>query len=194
MSSSIPFDSSKGTDEKRPSASLLARRQSSITDTEMEELINEFWRLDADGNGEISIEELQHLLRAMRSKLTLSGDEIDRALKQIDKDGDGVIDISELLEVIEKFDTSGVVYKALHQRSLIRKDFERFDKDKRGFITKDQLVHVIKDRTGIPLPKKHIDRLMKDCDGNGDDQIDYEEFVTLMTKSFMVRKVYGPNK
>ena len=130
----------------------------------------------------------------MRIKLKLSQSEIRRALKQIDENGDGTVQVKELVNVIERFDTGGVIYKALHQRSTIRKDFERFDTNKRGFITRDQLVHVVKDRTGILLPEKHIKRLMKDCDENGDDQINYEEFVTLMTKSFMVRKVYGPNK
>ena len=74
-----------------------------------------------------------------------------------------------------------MIYKALHQRSAIRSDFERFDADKSGFISKDELVQVIKDRTGVTVSEKHILRLLKDCDENDDDQINYEEFVTLMT-------------
>ena len=161
-----------------------------IKEDEMEQLKNEFLGLDADGNGEISTEEVENLLKSMRIKLKLSQSEIRRALKQIDEDGDGTVQIKELVNVIERFDTGGVIYKALHQRSTIRKDFERYDADNSGFISKDELVEVIKERTGISVTEKHILRLMKECDENDDDQINYEEFVTLMTKSCMQRRIY----
>ena len=166
------------------------RRGSSITPDDMEQLKNEFLGLDADGNGEISIEELEHLLKSMSIKLVLSESKIRKTLKQTDKNGDGIVDIKEMMEVVEKFDTDGVIYKALHQRSAIRKEFEKFDADKSGFITRDELVNVIKDRTGISVSEKRIDRLMKECDANGDDKINYEEFVTIMTKSGMQRRTY----
>ena len=57
-------------------------------------------------------------------------------------------------------------------------------------LTKDGLVEIIKDRTGINVPEKHIERMMADCDKNDDNQINYEEFVTLMTKSCMQKRVY----
>ena len=70
------------------------------------------------------------------------------------------------------------------------KDFQKYDEDGSGFISKDELVAIIKDRTGIDIPQKHIERLMKDSDENDDNQINYEEFVTLMTKSCMQKRVY----
>ena len=165
------------------------RRMSTISTEEVLTLQGEFAGLDADGNGEISIDELGTMLRSMRIKLQLSETDIRRALKQIDRDGDGTVDIPELNRVIEKYDADGVIYKALSQRSQIRKEFIRFDTDNSGFITKDELVDIVNDRTGIMVSEKHLERMMKDCDENQDGLINYEEFCTMMTKSFMQKRV-----
>ena len=161
-----------------------------ITGEEMKTLQKEFIGLDVDGNGEITVEELGKILRSMRIKLKLSETQIRRALKQIDSNGDGTIDTDEMTEILEKFDTGGIVYKALHERSSIRQDFQKYDNDNSGFITKDELVQIIKDRTGIQVPEKHLAAMMKDIDENDDNQINYEEFVVLMTKSSMRKRVY----
>ena len=165
------------------------RRMSTISTEEVLQLQGEFAGLDQDGNGEIEIEELGSLLKSMRIKLQLSETDIRRALKQIDRDGDGTVDIPELNRVIEKYDADGVIYKALSQRSQIRKEFIRFDTDNSGFITKDELVEIVNDRTGIMVSEKHLERMMKDCDENQDGLINYEEFCTMMTKSFMQKRV-----
>ena len=165
------------------------RRMSTISPDEVKQLQGEFVGLDRDGDGEISISELRQLLRQMRIKLFLSETEINRAIREIDTDGDGTVDLRELNGIIQKFDRTGIIYKALSQRSQLRKDFERYDEDKSGFITKDELVEAINDRTGLKIPEKHLTRMMSECDENDDGQIDYEEFCTLMTKSFMQRKV-----
>ena len=144
------------------------RRMSTISTDEVITLQGEFAGLDQDGNGEISIEELGVLLRSMRIKLMLSETDIKRALKRIDADGDGTVDIAELNGMIEKYDTDGIIYKALSQRSKIRKEFQQYDADNSGFITKDELVQVVNERTGVLVSEKHLDRMMKDCDDNDD--------------------------
>ena len=169
------------------------RRISTISTEEVLTLQGEFAGLDQDGNGEISIDELGSMLKSMRIKLQLSETDISRALKQIDTDGDGTIDIPELNRVIEKYDTDGIIYKALSQRSEIRKEFKRFDTDNSGFITTDELVEVVNDRVGILVSEKHLERMINDCDENGDGLINYEEFCTIMTKSFMRRRVFNTN-
>ena len=166
------------------------RRMSTITDVELKTLQKEFAGLDMDGNGDVTVEELGEILRSMRLKLKLSDIQIKRVLKQIDTNGDGTVDTEELLDILEKFDTDGVVYKALHHRSSIRQAFEKYDEDKSGYITKDELVEIIRDRTGIKVPEKHIERMMAESDKNDDNQINYEEFVILMSKSCMQKKVY----
>ena len=60
-----------------------SRRMSTISKSEVMALQGEFIGLDKDGDGEISIEELETLLKSMRIKLQLSEADIKTALKQI---------------------------------------------------------------------------------------------------------------
>ena len=166
------------------------RKLSTMLDTELEIIQKEFAGLDKDGDGDVTVEELRSILQAMRLKLKITDFQINKVISQLDKDGDGTIDTKELMDAIKKFDTDGVIYKALHYRSTIRQDFQKYDEDGSGFISKDELVAIIKDRTGIDIPQKHIERLMKDSDENDDNQINYEEFVALMSKSSMQRRVF----
>ena len=169
---------------------VTERKLSTMLDTELEIIQKEFAGLDKDGDGDVTVEELRSILQAMRLKLKITDFQINKVISQLDKDGDGTIDTGELMEALKKFDTDGVIYKALHYRSTIRQDFQRYDEDGSGFISKDELVAIIKDRTGIDIPQKHIERLMKDSDENDDNQINYEEFVALMSKSSMQRRVF----
>ena len=170
-------------------AKKAGRRMSVQLEAELNIIQKEFAGLDIDGNGDISVEELEDILRSMRLKLKLTDKQIERVLKQIDTNNDGSIDADELMVVLEKYDTEGVVYKALHLRSSIRQEFLKYDEDGNGYITKDEMVEIIKDRTGLTIPQKQIERLMKDSDKNDDGKVNYEEFVALMSKSVMQKKV-----
>jgi len=170
-------------------AKKAGRRMSVQLEAELNIIQKEFAGLDIDGNGDISVKELEDILRSMRLKLKLTDKQIERVLKQIDTNNDGSIDADELMVVLEKYDTEGVVYKALHLRSSIRQEFLKYDEDGNGYITKDEMVEIIKDRTGLTIPQKQIERLMKDSDKNDDGKVNYEEFVALMSKSVMQKKV-----
>ena len=169
------------------------RRLSSVSADELTAIQGEFAGLDKDGDKEVSIKELRDLLNSMKVQLVLTDGQIDRVIKQIDKDDDGVVEIEEFNEIIEKFDKNGVIYKALSERSKIREDFKKYDEDESGFITIDELNNIVSERMGITISEKHIQRMMKDIDSNGDGKIDYEEFCILMTKSFMKKRILSRN-
>ena len=161
-----------------------------ISSEEAEGLFVEFMGLDKDGNGEVSVEELEGLLRSMRIKLMLSETEIRQTLRKIDANGDGVIDVTELKNVLEKYDTKGTVYKALNQRAEIRKEFKKYDTDNSGYITKDELLQVVIDRTGVKVSERQLELMTRDSDENDDGRINYDEFSIMLTKSFMKKKVF----
>ena len=171
---------------KRPQCVKL----SGISPEDTEIITEEFFGLDKDGNGEVSVEELEAVLRSMRIKLLLSETEIKQTIRKIDENGDGVIQISELNEVLEKYDTKGTVYKALILRSEIRKEFKKYDVDQSGYISKDELLTVVNERTGADVTEKQLELMMRDSDKNDDGRINYDEFCEMMTKSFMKRKVF----
>ena len=142
----------------------------------------EFLLLDTDGDGTISVNELGAVLRSMRGKLRASESDIKRALKEIDRDGDGTIDLKEYIKSRKNKTNMDLVHRALVQRAKIRKEFERYDEDKSGYITKDELLEVIQARAAVTVTEEQIKRMMEDSDDNSDGKINYEEFVLLMTK------------
>ena len=161
-----------------------------ISPEEAEAITAEFNGLDKDGNGEVSVDELEAVLRSMRIKLMISETEIKQTMRKIDSNGDGVIQMSELNGVLEKYDTKGTVYKALNLRSEIRKEFRKYDTDQSGYISKEELLDVVNERTGANVTSKQLELMMKDSDKNDDGRINYEEFCEMMTKSFMKRRVF----
>ena len=145
-------------------------------------MIKEFLCLDADGDGTITVDELEKVLRSMRGKSKPSEIEIQKAIKEIDRDGDGTIDMDEYVRSCRNKATQDLIHRALVQSSKIRKEFERFDKDNSGFITKEELMEVIQARAAVTISPKQIDQMMMDSDENNDGLINYEEFIFLMTK------------
>ena len=57
----------------------------------------EFLALDVDGDGDVSIKELEVLLRSVKRRLGMSEKDIRNALSDFDQDGDGTVDIEEFL-------------------------------------------------------------------------------------------------
>ena len=165
-----------------------------VSSEEAAALLEEFITLDKDGNGMVSTDELEALLRSMRLKLMLSETDIKQTLRKIDPDGDGTIEITELNQVLEKYGTKGCVYKALSQRAEMRKDFRKYDSDNSGTITQDELLQLVNERTGVKVTEKQLALMMKDCDDDSDGRIDYEEFCKMMTKSFMKKRVVATRR
>ena len=56
-----------------------------ISPEDAEVITEEFFGLDKDGNGEVSVDELEAVLRSMRIKLMLSETEIKQTTRKIDE-------------------------------------------------------------------------------------------------------------
>ena len=153
-----------------------------LTKSQIEKLKIEFLKIDADGDGQVSRDELEAVLRSMRGKLKASEGDIKKALRDIDRDGDGIIDLKEYLSSRRNKTNRDLIHRALVQRLRIRKEFEHFDQDNSGFISKDELIQVLKSRGILQVTADQVDALLKYTDGDGNGKIDYEEFVLLMTK------------
>ena len=153
-----------------------------LTKDQVQKLKKEFMTLDADGDSTITVAELENVLRSTRGKLKASEADIKKAIKQIEKDGNGTIDLEQYLKSCKVKTIQNLIHRALVQRSRVRKEFERFDKDGSGFITKEELMAVIQARAAVTISAEQIDKMMLDSDGNNEGLINYEEFVLIMTK------------
>jgi len=63
---------------------------------------------------------------------------------------------------------------------LICEAFMVFDKDGNGFISAAELRHVMTN-LGEKLTDEEVDEMIREADIDGDGQVNYEEFVTMMT-------------
>ena len=153
-----------------------------LTEKEVQKLQKEFLELDGDGDGTITVKELENALRSMKSTLNVSGSEIKRVLKDIYRDGNGTIDLNEYFENMKNRTDRHLIHRALVQRSTVRRQFKKFDKDGSGYITMEEIKQVFEERTGGSVSIEQVESVLKDADKNSDGKINYDEFLVMMTK------------
>ena len=71
--------------------------------------------------------------------------------------------------------------------------FKVFDRDGNGLISAAELRHVMTN-LGEKLTDEEVDEMIREADIDGDGQINYEEFVMLMTKSVMRKRTIASTK
>ena len=157
-------------------------KNSPLTSNQIEKIKDEFCKIDKDGDGQVSTKELEAVLRSMRYKLKASEGDIRKVLREIDRDGDGTVDVHEYMLSRKGKTNRDLIHRALVQRLRIRKEFEKFDKDKSGFISKLEVMQVLDARGIKHVTIEQINELLKEIDVDRSGDIDYEEFVLLMTK------------
>lgn len=99
--------------------------------------------------------------------------EIQDMVNQVDKDGSGMIDFPEFLMMM--------ALKADYENAedQIREAFQVFDGDGNGFINRGEL-SVVMQNLGEKLKQEEIQTMIDEADMDGDGQINYEEFYTMM--------------
>ena len=137
--------------------------------------------LDLDGDGDISVGELENLLRSLKARLRMSDKDIKKLVNELDQNGDGTVDVEEFLNMIQSGIKRDVIHKALVQRSGIRKVFEKYDKDGNGVITRDEFRKVVEDKYQTKLAPRQVDAMIIQADVNKNGKIDYEEFLKAFT-------------
>lgn len=91
----------------------------------------------------------------------------------VDTDRSGFIDYSEF------------VVAAMNERQLTTNDklqaaFKMFDKDGSGIISADEIKEVLQFGNTNSLSTAAVDAIIKQVDENGDGEISFEEFTTMM--------------
>ena len=120
-------------------------------------------------------EEVEQTLISEKVKLRMSLKEIKTLINGVEKDGK--VDTDELLKKVGRGPKREVMNKAFTQRKIIRKQFDNYDKDQKGYITKDEFKTVLENKVSSNITAEEVDKIMKETDKDGDGQIDYEEFL-----------------
>ncbi|XP_075654111.1 calcium-dependent protein kinase 28-like [Castanea sativa] len=158
---------------------------STIDDEELADLKDQFSAIDVDKNGAISLEEMRQAL-AKDLPWKMKEPRVLEILQAIDSNTDGLVDFTEFVAAalhvhqLEEHDS-----EKWHQRSQAA--FEKFDIDKDGFITPEELrLH-----TGL---RGSIDPLLEEADIDKDGKISLSEFRRLLrTASISSRNVSSPS-
>ena len=153
-----------------------------LSNKQINQLKQEFLALDENGDGTIATEELGKLLRAGKSKKNkLSEEDIAKILSDFDKDDSGTIEVYEFLGAITSRKHRDTVLKAFTNRSAIRKQFAKLDEDNDGEITRIEFQKCLEKCSKTKVTEEQMDRIMKDCDPNGDGKLNFDEFIDAMT-------------
>jgi len=103
----------------------------------------------------------------------MSDEEVEVMFNAVDTDRSGFIDYSEF------------VVAAMNERQLTTNDklqaaFKMFDKDGSGIISADEIKEVLQFGNTNSLSTAAVDAIIKQVDENGDGEISFEEFTTMM--------------
>jgi len=135
----------------------------------LEELRAAFDIFDKNKDGTISITELEEVLKNMGEKPTK--DDMKRMMANVDKDGDKNISFDEFVTLMASAKTSS--------EDELRQAFRVFDADGNGTIDKPELKRVM-EMVGEAVTKEQLDAMFKLADVNGDGEISFDEFCTMM--------------
>ena len=158
---------------------------STLNEGELSDLKDQFDAIDVDKNGSISLEEMRQAL-AKDQPWKLKESRVLEILQAIDSNTDGLVDFTEFVAAtlhvhqLEEHDSD-----KWQQRSQAA--FEKFDLDKDGYITPDEL----RMHTGL---RGSIDPLLEEADIDKDGKISLPEFRRLLrTASMGSRPIMSPS-
>jgi len=160
--------------QKLANAALLFMGSKLTTMEETQELTKVFKKIDRDGNGKLDRQELieGYSLFAKGGSMTKKEIEqsVDTILDAIDFDKNGFIEFSE-------FVTVAMNRSDLLTESRLRAAFNMFDQDNSGAIAAEELRVLLGDVDDAVWKE-----ILDEVDSNGDGEVDFEEFETMMMK------------
>eukprot|EP00920_Eleutheroschizon_duboscqi_P034930 GHVT01084072.1.p2 GENE.GHVT01084072.1~~GHVT01084072.1.p2 ORF type:complete len:236 (+),score=36.06 GHVT01084072.1:2036-2743(+) len=125
-----------------------------------------FLAFDSSKEGTIRLHELASV---MKTNMEISNDEIEHIFQSMDSSGDEEIYYTDFLAAMLQTRIK------LHE-DLVRRSFQKFDVDKTGWISLENLKAVLGDN----YRGDSIESVLKEADISGNGQIHYEEFLAIV--------------
>ena len=143
-----------------------------LSEEQIAEFKEAFSLFDKDGDSTITTRELGTVMRSLGQNPTEA--ELTDMTSEVDAEGIGTIDFPEFLTMMAR------KMKDTDTEEEIREAFKVFDKDGNGFISASELRHVVKN-LAEKLTEEEVDEMIREADVVGDGQVNYEEFVAVLT-------------
>jgi len=146
---------------------------SQMSESEISNLSKLFEALDKNGDGVLTFEEINAGLSGLPDK---AAKEVQAVLSSMDTDQSGSINYTEFIA-------------ATMERNLYLKEeklwacFKMFDKDGDGKISAQELRDVLGSEEPGKQDVTYWEQMIKDADSNGDGEIDYNEFLKMMSST-----------
>ncbi|CAD8097613.1 unnamed protein product [Paramecium sonneborni] len=138
------------------------------TQREIQEIQNEFTKLDLNHDGILSKDELIKGYQQLKSDSKLVEDEVEKIIDLIDVNRSGMIDFSE-------FCMAAMNQEKLFSVQRIEQAFKIFDQNGDSFISKQDLEAIMGH-----LEDDVWNQILHECNANQEGQISYQEFITVL--------------
>ncbi|KAB2014640.1 hypothetical protein ES319_D09G240500v1 [Gossypium barbadense] len=143
-----------------------------LTQEQIVEFKEAFNFFDKDGDGCITVEELATVIKSLDQNP--SEEELQDMINEVDADGNGTIEFSEFLNLMAR------KMQETDAEEELKEAFRVFDKDLNGYISASELRNVMMN-LGEKLSDEEVEQMIKEADLDGDGQVNYDEFVKMMT-------------
>jgi calcium-dependent protein kinase len=153
---------------KKTTLTFLA---SKIPENSIEKLRDAFIKIDKNGDGTLTADELQQGVSQFE-KCQLTPEDFNLAMKLMDTNNNGVIDYTEFIAACMQS------YGYCPDNQL-KSAFEYFDKDGSGKITMEELKDVLCN-DDLMQDEEEILKIIAEVDLDNDGAIDYNEFIGMM--------------
>jgi len=140
-------------------------------------LRDQFNKIDLDNDGQIDMGDLTKFLEDQGESKEGAKMRALEIIQQVDQDSDGKVSMQEFMN-------AKLARKIGADERLIRRQFQRIDKDKNGFITPDELSKLF----NWTLTEDVIKKMINEIDENNDGKISYNEFLKAMKHGAFERK------
>ncbi|KAH3853186.1 hypothetical protein DPMN_095708 [Dreissena polymorpha] len=149
----------------------LRFKASGVTDEQLAEFRQAFKIFDKNKDNAICAKELGSMMKSLGQSVTEN--DIRTMINHADLNKNGVIDFEEFVNMM-----IGYKQHADPQQEL-REAFRLCDKDNNGFISSEELRHVMTN-LGEKLTDQEVSEMIRAADTNGDGMVDYNEFIKLL--------------
>eukprot|EP00999_Lentomonas_sp_LEN2_P000652 NODE_1649_length_781_cov_149.287462_g1600_i0.p1 GENE.NODE_1649_length_781_cov_149.287462_g1600_i0~~NODE_1649_length_781_cov_149.287462_g1600_i0.p1 ORF type:complete len:181 (+),score=23.81 NODE_1649_length_781_cov_149.287462_g1600_i0:73-615(+) len=145
-----------------------------LTHEQLSEFKEVFYLFDKDGDQTINTQELGNAMRSLG--LNPSDQEVEDMIREVDVDNSGSIDLNEFLALMAKSGSDQNIENELKEA------FAVFDKDRDGYITRNEFRDTLCRLTGKSLTEDEVDEIIYEgkFDQNQDGKLSFEEFVDFM--------------